>query len=531
MSENYLISINPATEKELGRIIAGDRRTIDETVERARHAQKMWASLTIRERQAQFIKLMDLILEEQQEIAELIAGEQGKPVTEAMASEVIAVLGILKDISRHAHRVLRPHKMVHEQILFAHKKSDYRLEPYGIIAVISPWNYPFSVPVPEIAAALVAGNSVVFKPAPDAVLIGRKTQELFDRAGFPENVVQTLFIYDADAPHLTHHPGIDKIIFTGSTPVGRDVMCEASHQMTSVVLELGGKDPAIVAADADVSRAARGIVWGALFNAGQVCASVERVYVEKTIAEKFIDLCLQHIKKVVPGDPLDPATQIGPLSTLDQLIKVQDQIKDAIRRGATLLYGGNRLDRSGYFMEPTLLANVDHSMPIMTEETFGPVLPIMVADSLDQAIELANDSIYGLSAYGWTRSRKTAQRLVRELQAGTVMINDSTSSWGEPNAPWGGYKMSGIGRTRARFGLEEMVQVKYASFDSGKTTGNLWWYPYNQQSSKFMYNAAKLLYSRNLFTKLGSCVRILGTQSLLSRIPLFSFIRNLHKLF
>lgn len=528
---DFLVSLNPSTEQELGRLPAMNRDDIDQTLLQAKAAGADWSKRSIRERQKFMTKLAAVILEQKKSITELIAAEQGKPVTEAMVSEVFAVLGILKDLSSNAHKVLRPHKMRHEQILFAHKRSKYRLEPYGVIAVISPWNFPFSVPLPEIAAALVAGNTVVFKPAPATILIGQKIDELFKTAGFPEGVLSTLYLQDEDAAYLTSHASIDKLIFTGSTPVGRKVMCAASQQMTPVILELGGKDPAIVAADADLPRAARGIVWGALFNAGQVCASIERVYVERAVADIFIDLCLTEIKAMQVGDPLDPNTQIGPLSKLDQLTKVESQIKDALERGARLLFGGYRLKRPGYFMAPALLTAVDHSMTIMTEETFGPVLPIMVVDSIDQAVVLANDSIYGLSAYAWTSSKKTAERLMSELQAGTVMINDSTSSWGEPNAPWGGFKMSGIGRTRARFGMEEMVQVKYTSYDRGGNKRNPWWYPYNAKSEVFAYSAAEGLYSGKPVAKLTNLMRIIFSRRFYSSAHWGSILLNLKKLF
>ncbi len=528
---NTIISINPATEKELGRVQACDRDEIDDAVKTARHALNEWSKKTIKERQKYLLKLGDVVLEQKEEIARLIALEQGKPLTESLGSEIVAVLAILKELRRHAHKVLKPHKMKHEQLLFVHKKSQYRLEPYGVVAVISPWNYPFSVPVPEIAAALVAGNVVLFKPAPDSVLIGQKIDELFKAAGFPEGVMNTIIVADVDAPHITHHPGVDKIIFTGSSPVGRDVMCAASHQMTPVVLELGGKDPAIVAADADLPRAARGIVWGTMFNAGQVCAGVERVYVHKEVAQEFIDLCLEEAKKLSTGDPLDSDTQVGPLTNLDQLVKVQDQVEDAIRKGARLLHGGRRVERPGYFFEPTILTDVDHSMAVMVEETFGPILPIMSVDSMDEAIALANDSVYGLSAYAWTSDKKLAQRFFKELQAGTVMINDSTSSWGEPNAPWGGFKMSGIGRTRARFGLEEMVQVKYTSYDKGGNERNVWWHPYSKNSQTFMSNAMEFLYSRNIFKKLAKAPKVLSYKPFVASVHWGAVLRNIHKLF
>jgi acyl-CoA reductase-like NAD-dependent aldehyde dehydrogenase len=529
--QSAIISINPATEEEIGRVPTINRDAIDGVINKARAAQADWSEKTIKERQEYLKRLSAVILKNKKEITELVALEQGKPIGESISSEIISVLAILKDLSAHAVKVLRPHKMKHEQLLFAHKKSQYRLEPYGLVAIISPWNYAFSVPAPEIAAALIAGNVVLFKPAPDTVLIGQMIDELFKAAGFPDGVLSTLFITDNDAPHITNHPGVDKIVFTGSSPVGRDVMCAASHQMTPVVLELGGKDPSIVAADADLPRAAKGVVWGAMFNAGQVCAGIERVYVAENVAKEFIDLCKVEIEKITYGDPLDAATQMGPLTNLKQTVKVQDQVEDAIRKGAKLLYGGRRADRPGYFFEPTLLVNVDHSMAIMTEETFGPVLPIMAVENMDEAIRLANDSIYGLSAYVWTSERKFATRCFKELQAGTVMINDATSSWGEPNAPWGGYKMSGIGRTRARFGLEEMVQVKYTSYDKGGNKSNVWWYPYSGASQKFMQNALELLYAKSLLKKLSVFLHVITFKRFFTSVQWSAIVRNIHKIF
>lgn len=526
----FLISINPSTEQELGRVPAMRRDDIDDAVARAQNAFRDWSRRPIRERQQLLKRLAAVILAEKANCAALIAAEQGKPVTEAVLTEIVAVLAILKNLSRNAHKTLRPHRVRQEQILFAHKKSSCRFEPYGVVAVISAWNYPFSVPLPQIAAALVAGNTVVFKPAPAAVLISQKICELFVAAGFPEGVVHVLFIKNEDAPHLTSHPGVDKIIFTGSTAVGRRVMCAAAEQVTPVVLELGGKDPAIVAADADLPRAAKGIVWGAMFNAGQVCASVERVYVERSVADRFIELCLAEIQQLTLGDPLNPNTHLGPLSNLGQLNKVEAQLRDALERGARVLYGGYRLKRPGYFFAPTLLTDVDHTMAIMTEETFGPVLPIMAVDTLDQAVALANDSSYGLSAYIWTSNRKTAVRLTDELRAGTVMVNDSTSSWGEPNAPWGGMKMSGIGRTRARFGLEEMVQVKYTADDRGGNRGNPWWYPYDARALKFAHSAVEALYSSHFAAKTFNLLRVLFNKRFYTTAHWRSVLFNLRKL-
>ncbi|MDZ7370943.1 MAG: aldehyde dehydrogenase family protein [candidate division KSB1 bacterium] len=492
----WISSINPSTEEELGRIEAMSRDQVDEALQRSRAAAEKWRRVDISERCRLIRRLSDLILAEQQSIAELITLEQGKPLTEALYVEVLTTLSLLKDQYRYGGRLLQRRRIRLEQPLLAHKFARISYEPYGVVAVISPWNFPFSVPLPQITAALLAGNSVVFKPSPEVILIGRKIDELFRSAGFPENLVTTLFLLDKDAPYLTAHRHIDKIVFTGSTITGSSVMAAAAKEIKPVVLELGGKDAAIVAADADLVRAAKGIVWGAMFNAGQVCASVERVYVERPIAEKFLDLCLQEVKALKFGDPRDPETQVGPLTTLQQVQKVEEQVKDAVERGARVLFGGYRLKRAGFFFSPTLMTDVDHSMKIMREETFGPVLPIMAVDSLQDAVTLANDSEYGLTAYVWTWSRKTAARLAADLQAGTVIVNDSAVTWGEPKAPWGGVKKSGIGRTRGRETVLEWVQPKFTAFDDGGKKTNLWWFPYSAETEKLAALAGEALFLR-----------------------------------
>ena len=526
-----IISINPSTGQELGRVAPISRSEIDAKMDKAREAFRTWSTLPIKERQKYLTRLNNAIIDQIDDIATLIAREQGKPIAEAKLAEVISVLAINKSLGRNAHRILRDVKAPHELILFTHKKSKYRHVPYGVVLIISPWNYPFSVPVPEIAAALVAGNTVVFKPPPASVLIGQKIDELFKQAVFPDGVLNTVFVTDNDAPYLVEHQEIDKVIFTGSTETGTKVMCTAAEQITPVLLELGGKDPAIVAADANVQRAAKGVVWGAMFSTGQVCASTERVYVEQPIADDFINTCVDEVKRLRVGDPTNENTDIGPLTTRHQLETVIDHIKDAVQKGAKIAVGGKRIGNRGFFFEPTVLTNVNHSMKVMTEETFGPILPIMVVDSIDKAITLANESQYGLSAYGWTNNRITAERLQRELEAGTVMINDSTCTWGEPAAPWGGFKKSGIGRTRAKFGLLEMVQVKYTSFDKGNNDFNPWWFPYDFSMHKFVDEAVQLLFAKKMIYKIRPLFRLLTNGRFVKTANWGHIFLNIKKLF
>lgn len=526
-----IISVNPSNGQELGRVPSVGKIGIDNAVAAARRAFADWQRIPINERERYLRNLLRMILESREKIARLIAMEQGKPIVEALMAEIIPTLANVRYLSRHAHRVLRSRPVDHELLLFAHKKSRYELVPYGVVAIISPWNFPFSVPLPQIAAAIVAGNTVVFKPAPQAVLVGEMIMELCRKANLPDGVVQWTPVEDVDAPYLTEHPGIDKIIFTGSTETGKKVMSAAAKGVKAVVLELGGKDAAIVAADADIARAAKGVVWGSLFCAGQVCASIERVYVEEAVAEPFIKACLSEIQKVRVGDPLEENVDMGPLTTEEQLEIVLSHLRDAVDKGAKILYGGERLKERGFFLQPTLLTNVDHTMKIMTEETFGPVVAIMTVKDIDEAIRLANDTIYGLSAYGWTSSRRTAKKLMRELVAGTVMINDATSSWGEPKAPWVGFKQSGIGLSRSDYGLMEMVRVKYVSYDRGNNETNCWWFPYTSGAKKFADDAMEFLFQRSLWRKFKSLIPMLKYRPFLQSTHWLATLRKIYKAF
>lgn len=530
-TQKQLQSINPCSEEVLVSIAALDKGDIDKQLLKARQAHKQWAALPLKERLAHFDRLSELISEQADEIAGLIAMEQGKTIVEAKAAEVMPVLAAIQSLKKHEYKVLKNRRIRHDMILFAHKKSRYMFVPYGIIAVIAAWNYPFSVPMMQILHAAVAGNTVVFKPAPGVILISQKIQKLFGEAGFPEGVVNTLFIHDDEAPYLAGHEGLDKLIFTGSTETGHKVMRTAAAPMTPVILELGGKDPAVIAADADLKRTAKGVVWGSMFNSGQVCAAVERVYVERSAAGGFIRLCVEEAKKLIIGDPLKPGTDIGPLENKKQMQVVLDQIEDAVSKGAKVETGGKKIGGKGFFIEPTVLTRVNHSMKVMTEETFGPVLPIMEVDTISQAIAMANDSPYGLSAYGWTSSREKAEKMQRELHAGTVMINDATSSWGEPQAPWGGFKKSGIGRTHSAFGLREMVQVKYVSYDRGNNAANLWWFPYDKSMDQIMTNAVRFLFSCRLGEKLRAGMALMKHKRFVKNVHWKQIILNIKKLF
>jgi acyl-CoA reductase-like NAD-dependent aldehyde dehydrogenase len=524
-------AIRPSTGEPFAEVGRSGPREIEAAVAAARKAFQHWSRTSLKERERHLARLLEVVRGAQEDVARLIATEQGKPAGEARAVEVIPVADTLRYLSRNASRLLSPRAVEYEQILFAHKEARVQLEPLGVVAVITPWNFPFGIPFVEIAACLAAGNTVVLKPASATALTGLAVGELCRRAGLPPGAVNVVTAGGSDVDLLVAHPGIAKVLFTGSVETGRRVMERAAASLTGVVLELGGKDAAVVAADADLDRAAAGIVWGAFMNAGQTCASIERVYVVKEIADELIARIVAGTRRIRMGDPLAETTDMGPLTTSEQRDLVEAHVADALAKGAEVLTGGERPSAKGFWFPPTVLSGVDHSMRVMREETFGPLLPIQVVPSLDEAMRLANDSEFGLTASGWTRSRATARRLANELEAGTVTINDHLFSFGEPTASWGGVKRSGIGRTHSIFGLHELVNVKHVSLDLGDAATMPWWYPYDRAFQAFTRRAFGALYSNDPLTKVPDTLGLVGSGRFFGYVKVSSIAARLGKLF
>jgi succinate-semialdehyde dehydrogenase/glutarate-semialdehyde dehydrogenase len=523
--------VNPADGQPFAEVSLLDREQAGLALEAARAAFPAWRRLTVAERGRHLLRLKEVLLEEADLLAALITREQGKPRPEAHVVEIFPALHALDHLARRAEDVLRDEAVAHEVLFFAQKDARLVYEPYGVVLVITPWNYPFGISLLGVAEALVAGNTVVLKPAPSTTLVGLRLGEMCRRAGLPEGVVNVVATDDAVAQALVEDPRVAKIVFTGSVGTGKKIMAAAARNLTPVVLELGGKDPALVCRDADLGRAARGIVWGAFLNTGQTCASVERVYVEQAVADEFVARVVAETKKLRLGDPAQVGTDLGPLSLERQRQIVREHVEDARARGARIETGGEAPATPGFYYPPTVLTGVDHSMKIMREETFGPVLPIMAVGNIDEAIRLANDSPYGLTASGWTRDPLTARRLERELLAGVVTINDCVATFGEPTAPWGGFRQSGIGRAHGRAGLLEMVQVKYVSAEGGGRGAAPWWFPYDAEYAKMMIVTSRALHARSFFTRLAHQLRLLTFPRFWRRASLFAILRNADRLF
>jgi succinate-semialdehyde dehydrogenase/glutarate-semialdehyde dehydrogenase len=406
----------------------------------------------------------------------------------------------------NSYRLLRDEPVPHGNLATKLKRGLLVREPYGVVGIISPWNYPFSIPATETLAALVAGNAVVLKPSEFTSLVALELHSLLVAAGVPPNVFQVVVGDGATGAALILSP-IDKLVFTGSVATGKRIATAAAERLLPAVLELGGKDPMLVLDDADVDVASSAAVWGAFMNAGQTCLSVERCYVHRSLYEPFLEACVEKTKKLRVGPGLDPATDVGPTIHEQQLQTVEAHIEDAVARGARVLVGGSRLPELGRnFYKPTVVADVSHKMRIMRAETFGPVLPVAPFDSDDEAILLANDSEFGLAASVWTRDRVRGEKLARQIEAGTVMVNDVISYFGISEAPHGGVKSSGIGRSHGRFGLEEMVRLKYLDVDLAPRIKKVWWYGYSAQFARQMEGFLDTQFARRLEARIRGAV-------------------------
>lgn len=503
-------SRNPATGEVLREIASASAEQMHQAVALARTAQPSWSARGVPHRIAILRNFQTLLHEKKSEIAKTITREAGKPVVEALLTEVAVVLDAVRFCAENSRAFMRDEAVPHGSLAMKTKFGRIVREPYGVIGIISPWNYPFSIPATESLSALATGNAVVLKPSELTPLIALELAQLFHQAGVPKDVFQVVIGDGATGAALTNS-AIDKLVFTGSVITGKLIAQTAAAKLLPVVLELGGKDPMLVLDDADVDVASSAAVWGAFVNAGQTCLSVERCYVHRTLYMRFVEACVAKAQGLRVGDGVNPQTDIGPMINERQLCIVEAQVQDARNKGAHVLTGGERLTGLGpNFYAPTVLADVNHSMTIMRDETFGPVLPIMPFDTDDHAIALANDSEYGLAASIWTKTEARGESIARRIHAGTVMINDAISCFGISEAPHGGVKASGIGRTHGKYGLEEMVRIKYLDTDRLPGMKKLWWYRYNEAFTRQMQGFVDMQFGRTASRRVRGALRTLG---------------------
>jgi succinate-semialdehyde dehydrogenase/glutarate-semialdehyde dehydrogenase len=505
-----IVAVNPATGEVLRELECVGEGDVEAAVAWAGAAQVVWAELGLRRRIDVLREFQGKLHARKSEIAEAITREAGKPVVEALVTEVLVVLDAARFLIDNAWALLRDEPVPHGNLATKLKSGRLVREPHGVIGIISPWNYPFSIPATETLAALVAGNAVVLKPSELTPLVALELSSLLHAAGVPKDVFQVVVGAGPAGAALLRSP-IDKLVFTGSVATGKRIAAAAAERLLPVVLELGGKDPMLVLDDADLDVASSAAVWGAFVNAGQTCLSVERCYVHRRLYEAFATVCAEKTKQLRVGNGMDSRTDVGPMIQERQVRIVEAHVEDAKARGARVLAGGTRLPQLGVnFYAPTVLADVTQEMRIMREETFGPVLPVMACADDEEAVRLANDSEYGLAASVWTRDRKRGERLARRIHAGTVMVNDVISCFGISEAPHGGVKASGVGRTHGRFGLEEMVRMKYLDIDRMPGMKKVWWHGYGESFRRQMEGFLDMHFARSLGTRVRGALRAAG---------------------
>lgn len=505
-----IVSVNPATGEVLREFECAGENEVLRVVERARAAQAGWADLGLRRRIEVVREFQARLYARKSEVAATITREVGKPVAEALVTEVLVVLDAARFLIDNAWKLLRDEPVPHANLVTKLKSGRLVREPHGVVGIISPWNYPFSIPSTETLAALVAGNAVVLKPSELTPLVALELASLLHAAGVPQEVFQVV-IGEGPAGAALVRSAIDKLVFTGSVGTGKRIAAAAAERLLPVVLELGGKDPMLILEDAEVDVASSAAVWGAFVNAGQACLSVERCYVHRSLYESFASACARKTEKLRIGNGMDAHTDVGPMIQERQVRIVESHVEDAKAHGARVLVGGRCLPELGVnFYAPTVLADVTHDMRIMREETFGPVLPVMACDDDEEAVRLANDSEYGLAASVWTRDPKRGERLARRIHAGTVMVNDVISCFGISEAPHGGVKASGVGRTHGRFGLEEMVRVKYLDTDRLPGMKKVWWHGYGEEFRRQMEGFLDMQFARSIGKRLLGAMKAAG---------------------
>jgi acyl-CoA reductase-like NAD-dependent aldehyde dehydrogenase len=447
---------NPAEAATLAEVAEAKEADVDRAVRAARRAFESgdWQRMAARERGRLLYRLADLLEGHIDELARIETLQNGKPYFESRQIDLPEVVNVVRYYAGWADKIHG------ETIPVAGPILNYtRREPLGVVGAIVPWNFPLLLAVWKVAPALACGNTVVLKPAEETPLTALKLGELAAEAGFPAGVLNIVPGYGPTAgAALVRHPDVDKIAFTGSTEVGREIMREAAPTLKRVSLELGGKSPNIVFADADLKAAVRGVTTGIFYGKGEVCAAGSRLFVEASIHDAFMEQLVERARKMTPGDPFDKNTRLGAIVSKRQLERVLNYVERGVAEGAELLTGGARLERPGYFVEAAVFDKVEPDMSIAQEEIFGPVLAALSFEDEEEAIALGNRTIYGLAAGVWTQDVKKAHRVAHGLKAGTVWVN--TYNRYDPAAPFGGYKQSGFGRDLGMHALEGYTQVK-----------------------------------------------------------------------
>jgi succinate-semialdehyde dehydrogenase/glutarate-semialdehyde dehydrogenase len=493
-----ITSVNPATGAPLGEVPDMTAADVNAAIAAARAAQRAWAQVPIEQRCKRVLRFAEVLMERAEEVIDLLVAEGGKTRQEALGMEVIVVADLTRYFCKHAPEMLAPEPVpLH---LLKHRASYLHFSPRGVIGVIAPWNFPFSIPIGETVMSLIAGNAVVLKPSEVTPLIALKARELYLAADLPPDLFHVVTGRGPTGAALIDG-GIDYCVFTGSVATGKKVAAACGERLIGCTLELGGKAPAIVCADADLDRTAQAITWGGFANSGQVCASVERVYAVDAVHDALVETIVGEARELRQGDGSRDDVDVGAMAWDRQVDHVEKIVGQAVSAGAKVETGGKRGQGSGLFFQPTVLTNCTQDMDVMRKEIFGPVIPIMRVADEEEAIRLANDSHLGLLAYVFTKDRDRGKRIAERVEAGTVMVNDVLNTYACPETPWGGVKQSGIGRTHSVHGLRDLCETRHVNHDWISMSREVWWYPYKPGTFRALLRGAKLLFGKRFWQR------------------------------
>lgn len=452
-----LISINPTNYQKIGEVEISSEAEIKDKVAAAQKAKTFWKEIGLKERIKLLEKVFQLFEKNQKEIGDLVAKEIGMPISIGDLMEVGEGIHYFRWFLDNAEQFLAP------EITFEDKNNKHVVyhEPFGVAAVIAPWNFPFSNFIWEVIPNLIVGNPVVFKHSEECPLCGQFYEELIQKANLPKDVFSEVY-GDGRVGDFLVHQEIDTITFTGSTKVGKYLYQLAAEKFIPIHLELGGSAPGIVFEDVDLARVIESIYFNRFYNSGQVCDGLKRLIVHKSRFGETVNKLKDVLARKKVGDPADPKTDMGPLVAKRQLVLLESQVREAVKMGAKIICGGQPpKNLKGVFYLPTILTNIKTKMRVWREEVFGPVLPVVSFKTEQEAVNLANDTDYGLGSFVFTEDKEKAERVAKKLETGMVGINNA--SYVHPANPWGGYKYSGLGRGNGRYGLRELCQLKVVS--------------------------------------------------------------------
>ncbi|MSP56168.1 MAG: aldehyde dehydrogenase family protein [Myxococcales bacterium] len=497
MLETHIEVKCPANGRIVGSVPVTPPEDVATIVLRARAAQTAWGKTSVAERANLLRAVRKRLLARQDDVVECLARQNGKPRTEGLIHEVMEHLELLTYFADEAERILEPRPIPAR--LLVHRQSYLHYRPRGVLGVVAPWNFPFTIPFGAVAMGLVSGNAVVVKPSEFTPLVADLGREIYLEAGLDPELLHIVHGRgDVGAALVTG--GVDLVEFTGSVATGRKVAAICGERLIPCVTELGGKAPALVLADAPIERTVQAVTWGGLANAGQVCASIERLLVHDSIYDAFIPKLVDRVRSLRMGDAMaDEEFDVGPLVNERQREITERLVNDAVAKGAVVATGGKRVDGPGLFFEPTVLLNCTAEMDIMNTETFGPVIPVMRMSGEEAMIAEANRSHLGLLAYVFTRRTGHGRELAERIRAGTVMVNDVLATHAMAETPWAGVKQSGIGSVHSEDGLRHMCEARHVNYDTVPwLSRELWWFPYQQKDFKLFRRSLGGLYGRGL---------------------------------